>query len=360
MKSSISEIALEIAGVLMIALTVFTVISFISYNPADPSINSYLTHAQPVTNKAGIIGASLADTAAQAFGGSAWLLAMGAFYVGIMICFQPGILSLASFSAGLTLLLLAVSAGLGLAVAADPLFAQTPAGGALGAFVAGKTIKWFSIYGSWVIVVTATIMGGLIITRMSFSYFTFRLMGAGIKIKESGISGGSAAWVWLRKLYDRFQEWVFRLPDDVSPEDMEPQVHVFDEEAVAMLAANAAAMEQERDLDEPILEPMIIDPKEMDVESLPEFAPPLPPPSGARKKKPERKEIDFGQEKLKFRDGAADYLFPPLNLLDSTPNTVARQSKEELVKRSLILERKLLDFGIEGRVTQVLPGPVIS
>ncbi|MBI3995167.1 MAG: DNA translocase FtsK, partial [Nitrospirae bacterium] len=74
-----------------------------------------------------------------------------------------------------------------------------------------------------------------------------------------------------------------------------------------------------------------------------------PPP----KSPPKQADLPFMKEK-----GA--YEIPPLTLLQDPPATADRISKEELVANSQILEKKLMDYGIEGRVTQVHPGPVVT
>jgi S-DNA-T family DNA segregation ATPase FtsK/SpoIIIE len=66
------------------------------------------------------------------------------------------------------------------------------------------------------------------------------------------------------------------------------------------------------------------------------------------------------QADLPFMKETGDYELPPLTLLQDPPATSDRITKEELVANSQILERKLLDYGIEGRVTQVHPGPVVT
>ncbi|OAG27337.1 DNA translocase FtsK [Thermodesulfatator autotrophicus] len=51
---------------------------------------------------------------------------------------------------------------------------------------------------------------------------------------------------------------------------------------------------------------------------------------------------------------------PPLSLLKDPPPQVKRESKEELLARAKLLEQKLEDFGVRGRVTEICPGPVIT
>jgi len=56
-----------------------------------------------------------------------------------------------------------------------------------------------------------------------------------------------------------------------------------------------------------------------------------------------------------------DYKIPPLSLLDDPPESETLDTlKEEIMQNAATLENKLADFGIMGRVVQVLPGPVIT
>ena len=64
------------------------------------------------------------------------------------------------------------------------------------------------------------------------------------------------------------------------------------------------------------------------------------------------------QELLPFADSG--YQLPTLNLLDTPRHNVVRVDEEALRKSSEILEAKLANFGIEGRVVAVRPGPVIT
>lgn len=56
---------------------------------------------------------------------------------------------------------------------------------------------------------------------------------------------------------------------------------------------------------------------------------------------------------------AGAYAIPPLQLL-STYETVAKPGKEELFERAHLLEEKLSDFKITGKITRVHPGPVVT
>ncbi|MBN1296272.1 DNA translocase FtsK [bacterium] len=55
-----------------------------------------------------------------------------------------------------------------------------------------------------------------------------------------------------------------------------------------------------------------------------------------------------------------DFELPPINLLDHIPDIVEKESRESLLRKSDMLINKLAEFSIEGRVTEVCPGPVIT
>jgi S-DNA-T family DNA segregation ATPase FtsK/SpoIIIE len=65
------------------------------------------------------------------------------------------------------------------------------------------------------------------------------------------------------------------------------------------------------------------------------------------------------QEVLPFATDEG-YQTPPLSLLDPPRHSIVRVDEEALRKSSDILEAKLANFGIEGKVVAVRPGPVIT
>ena len=66
----------RLKGWLILSLTVFLSLSFFSYNPQDPSFNSFGLSLK-VTNYCGFVGASLADLFYQLFGFSSWFFILG-------------------------------------------------------------------------------------------------------------------------------------------------------------------------------------------------------------------------------------------------------------------------------------------
>lgn len=55
-----------------------------------------------------------------------------------------------------------------------------------------------------------------------------------------------------------------------------------------------------------------------------------------------------------------DFVLPGINLLEDPPPSISKPTKEELIDRSDLLEKKLKDYAIDGKVTYVSPGPIVT
>ena len=67
------------------------------------------------------------------------------------------------------------------------------------------------------------------------------------------------------------------------------------------------------------------------------------------------------QEFFPFMNVVGDFKLPPLDLLDEIPKSMDTEiEKESLRMNALRLEGKLRDFGVEGEVAEIVPGPVIT
>jgi len=74
----------------------------------------------------------------------------------------------------------------------------------------------------------------------------------------------------------------------------------------------------------------------------------------------EKQEISLPQPEAIRPRKAGEFELPPLEFLKHYDATSMRPSKEELLEYSTLIERKLEDFDVKGRVTQVHPGPVVT
>jgi S-DNA-T family DNA segregation ATPase FtsK/SpoIIIE len=58
--------------------------------------------------------------------------------------------------------------------------------------------------------------------------------------------------------------------------------------------------------------------------------------------------------------GKGGYKLPPVSLLDTPPLEHSQIDEAALERSARVLEQKLADFGVEGRVVEVQPGPVVT
>ena len=72
------------------------------------------------------------------------------------------------------------------------------------------------------------------------------------------------------------------------------------------------------------------------------------------------KKSGIGAEQFKLPEMGEGYKLPPPELLDLPAGGNLKQDTETLHANSLILQKKLADFGVEGEVVAVRPGPVIT
>ncbi|MDP2690603.1 MAG: DNA translocase FtsK 4TM domain-containing protein [Deltaproteobacteria bacterium] len=76
------------------------------------------------------------------------------------------------------------------------------------------------------------------------------------------------------------------------------------------------------------------------------------------RKAPEKEKEE--EEDLEFTSPKGTFVLPPLSLLDAVPGKDNAVDEKGLVANSQVLEKKLRDFGIEGKVLEVRPGPVVT
>jgi S-DNA-T family DNA segregation ATPase FtsK/SpoIIIE len=78
----------------------------------------------------------------------------------------------------------------------------------------------------------------------------------------------------------------------------------------------------------------------------------------ATAKKNKLKKVE--QTHFEFTKADGKFQLPPFTLLEESQHKDTRIKRDHLITNSRILEKKLSDFGVEGRVVEVMPGPVIT
>jgi len=83
----------------------------------------------------------------------------------------------------------------------------------------------------------------------------------------------------------------------------------------------------------------------------------LPPPPPVQTRKKTRKELTVAGG---FSERPDHYVLPSLEALDSSESDDHRPDWKKLEDNARILEEKLSDFGVQGKVVAISPGPVIT
>ncbi len=78
------------------------------------------------------------------------------------------------------------------------------------------------------------------------------------------------------------------------------------------------------------------------------------------KPQPPKEEKKPVQETFEFVKEISPYKLPSTSLLDEIEKREVKVDKESIQANARILEKKLKDYGIDGKVTEVRPGPVIT
>jgi S-DNA-T family DNA segregation ATPase FtsK/SpoIIIE len=296
----------ELKGLLLIAAAFLLGLSLLSYHPTDASLTSAST-ASTVRNLVGWVGASVADGLFQLIGLSAYLVPILIGMSGWRWFWRPtSPFSIAQITGWglLTVTLMPLSSFL---LPALPLLADRPlidgrAGGWIGVLLAQGLHTALGRIGGVIVLLTLLAASLMLITAVSVPTLLAVVARS---------SRDLAAQVQSLALIRREQTKRWRHEAKIR---------------AARLATGAPE------------QPKIV-----------ENAPPL-----AATVKAEQKAFEFMQS------SSTRYQLPPFTLLADPSAGSRKTTREELLVNSQLLEKRLLDFGIAGRITQVHPGPVIT
>jgi S-DNA-T family DNA segregation ATPase FtsK/SpoIIIE len=91
-----------------------------------------------------------------------------------------------------------------------------------------------------------------------------------------------------------------------------------------------------------------------------ETSPPEPVQKSQYKQEPLPLLYQVEQRPRVIKKSTGDYELPSLELLRNPLPPKSKPSKEDLIERSDMLKRKLRDFSVEGKITRVSPGPIVT
>ncbi|MEW6443570.1 MAG: DNA translocase FtsK 4TM domain-containing protein [bacterium] len=376
----------ELVGLGLLGCALFLFISLLSYSPeTDPGFfHKVSPRPEAVRNLGGPIGSYGASFFKETLGLGSYfaglLVAVLAFFVmrGLPLRFEPWKLPLALVS------LLAFSALLSLLLPARP---PPEAGGIVGQQSASMLLRYLHPAGSYLVVVLilvlssaalgeVSVLGALRRSAAALDRF-LRTSWRGSRHTGAGLSSFLLrAWRhvrgWIQSLQGRTAGWRGRatrrhppagngktimqrpVPEPSAEEPSGPGPLLVEPRpkrarAAAPQAAGAAEAAEAAQPQPAALPPPAEAPPPKIVEPVPAAAPePRQPP------KPLQAALPFARPPVEI------YQPPPSDLLDDPDLGQECVDKELLLENAKVLEQKLKDFAVEGRVTEVHPGPIIT
>jgi len=328
MNEKVPILIRDFLGIATLAFSLFAIVSLVTYSPADPSMNTSFSSQAAVTNSGGLVGAYISDGLAQLFGSGAFFFPLITLIMGWALIrgkeFHHWPLRLGS---GI-FLLIGLCALCSVQFNTDPIFKNSvQVGGLTGETLGRFLVMWFSTIGATIFLVTLVFASLLAMTGTNVNSMLE------LAAKLAGTYAGKLFQL-ISKVKTKCNEWI------------------------AIARESAKASKAEKIKSEEVFEPTepIIVTRERLTEPEPVQAPTIIP----QKKKSKNEEFIVNEGSISVSEDG-DYKIPPISLLDDPlPVEESTEMKEEILLSSSILERKLADFGVEGKVVQVLPGPVIT
>ena len=291
----------EIIGIFLFFLVIFTLISLLSFSPDDPSIHNAKA-AGSIHNLFGVLGAHVAGALIGLFG-------LGAFWIPLLLLLtsihffgdHPMQAKISTLIGGI---LLVVTTGSLLAMRQNDyiLFgSKFSAGGLIGIPLKSFLTRYTNFTGGLIILILLWIIGFIMAT--GFSLITFALR----------------CWDWITAITDRvmtvYLKWKERRERSKKFAKIDRETTRKKAKKIKIKASTAKPIK------------------------------PVPAPK---------------QEEFKFMKTGKGFQLPSINFLDEPEFQIGSADDENLRMQSQLLEKKLEDFGVQGRVVEVAPGPVIT
>jgi S-DNA-T family DNA segregation ATPase FtsK/SpoIIIE len=306
----------EWGGIILILVSLFLLISLISYDSHDPSWARTTSPGTKVNNYGGKAGASTAEALLQVFGFTSLLISLALGFLGLQMILPKEDKRILSRILGISFLVLILCALL------YTLFqdvnwrgARMASGGFVGNVLSSFLIQYFNHLGSI-----------LILIGLLFLFFVF----------STQLSIGKMAQFFSKMIQFIFKEVRIRITRYQKAKRKEKMKR----KVIEKYAGPKPELEKE----------------------------PSKKPKEKKKKKPSKKEASVQppppsppKERPLFpeMERKGDYSYPPFSLLDHGQEA-EQIDKNELYEKKQAIEQKLREFRIEGEVKEYHPGPIIT
>jgi S-DNA-T family DNA segregation ATPase FtsK/SpoIIIE len=354
----------ELIGFLCITIAILLALALLTYQPEDLAFNVSAPPADgPLArNWIGPVGAYAADLLFQVFGFAAFLLPVAMGILGWRWLRSRSIDSQTATLVGYGLLLLSLPSLLSLWHVPE-IRGALPPGGLLGSVISNELRTGFNLWGANLVVIAILITALFMTTRFSFS-------GAHAWANSSkGPLGAVERLGILQKVQARWHAWrdaredermrrrlqetrtsgrkpvnqatgkaVAELPEEVEPERT---IHIPDETDIFGRPRD----KRERDKK---------DHEEEEIHERESAKAPIFVVNSEKAEKPVKKASE-----AKIAKGTTNYRLPSVSLMREGERS-QKIDEDELKMRARAIEEKCMEFDVQGRVTQINPGPVVT
>tara|TARA_B100001142_G_scaffold250233_1_gene250350 strand:- start:657 stop:2987 length:2331 start_codon:yes stop_codon:yes gene_type:complete len=325
-EKTVNTLIQDFFGVVTLACTVFSLMALITFSPNDTSFNKSVTGSD-VENSVGMVGAYFSGGLASVFGSGSFFFPVITLLLSWTLIRGKGFYNLPLILSSGLLFLVGLCSLLAIQLEVDPFFGSAVlVGGLVGHSLGGFLIDWLNTSGAVLTLITILFVAFLVMTRIPVNVLMkglgnlFKIIAAAsmmaiVKITNTVLKGFST----IRHFIGKIQ----------------------------------TVKKEIRKIQKSVAQPLIITRSRTE---------PTVKKSGENETKEKITEFVV-QDHFSFMSSPGKYQVPPLSLLEEPPSSQDTQddkARDEILASSAILEKKLLDFGIEGRVVQVLPGPVIT
>ena len=313
----------DFVGILSLTVGVLITLCLYSYSPADASFNS-ASSGPEIHNLIGMVGAYTADFLIMCFGVASYFVAGIFFITGYLILMRRKTAFKISEFFLLFIFLIMTAVLVQLKYQTLWLAGQSQlAGGIVGHYIGELLKTYLSKTGSYVVVISIGLMAFLWATKIS--------------LVELAKEVGKFLWLAFNKLRDVITDLQIKLQQ--------------------WLEIRAARREKNRKLAKSSPPKINLKKTNPNLETSEKSGDDREPVIYRR----ENKNIKPSKEdQLSFNKLSGTYNLPPISLLHSEDQTSVAVDEEALRANSRLLEKKLLDFGVEGKVTEIHPGPVVT
>ncbi|MFW5957531.1 MAG: DNA translocase FtsK [Desulfosalsimonas sp.] len=318
----------EIAGIFIFFLVVFTAISLFSYSPADPSFN-HASETGRVVNFFGLAGAYTAGLLTGLFGLGAFWVPVLLFLTCIRFYTHDSRMSPWLEASGGILMLVGTGALASLFKDGYVIFGTAyPSGGMIAEPVAVIFHEYANRAGALIILLLVLVIGFILTTGIS-------LISASRNLLRITAAAWSRAVIFFQGFFRLLRRFRLPLP------------------GISRRKGKRQNSESGKDGNKKPSEVGKATGEKTHPSSKLTIQEPAPAKKASAVKKPRQQEL----ESMKIKHG---FRLPPLDFLKDIESETGEVDRQYLQEQSKLLENKLLDFGVQGNVTEVLPGPVIT